>query len=718
MAGNKRKTEELHDQLPELFNSRNNVNWKALVEAIGGGDQETEELIEAVRQQFFIKTAQRPFLDRLGANVNVGRPRFVGMDDPTFRRFIPVMSYQPKQVKLILDTLLDIFFFKDATTAFLESIEFENFTLQDGWELEVLVDEFAVELITFENADFGDISNATADEVVAAINRQAKEFYAVKFEDSVRKRTFIRLFTRTVGSKGSLEITGGRANVALKFDGSFNFDAGNGNNTEWTVNKIGDEVNFQFTGGNNPLVENVEEGDYIIIDLPGNEGSFKVTEVDVSTKTIKFINLFGTEGVFTQSNENQVKFLKDFKSSPHKRRRRAITWEIQSGEIIVEMPTSPPVVKRNRKGAAHINGFDNLMVNRISDTELELDDASEWPEDGGRFFLEEVQLIKSNHETPLESSIIDHTFKTRVISDQPTYTYTGKTGNILTGISPALPPLGKVIKSNINTVVRTSNLLTVTTDTPHEYVEGQGIHIQDASVTMGMTDHSPNGQFIVKEVLSPTQFTADSFGDDGTATGGFTKAEKIGLNNFGSKVIFASSKLAPDKPGPYVWDSAAAFVLSSLTTNLTSEIRAGNTERAIEVNPNDILDEEGRLIFDFGTENQEGPIRYFFKPNSTTIAIDPSYVFQKNHDVGSSVTMIRRTGAHVLSGTGDEFPPYITDPSAAREILQDLMRQVKSVGIFLNFLIRFPEQVYATLDVYNSGVDPDDVYREQLTSQE
>lgn len=53
-----------------------------------------------------------------------------------------------------------------------------------------------------------------------------------------------------------------------------------------------------------------------------------------------------------------------------------------------------------------------------------------------------------------------------------------------------------------------------------------------------------------------------------------------------------------------------------------------------------------------------------------------------------------------------EYPAYVTDPAEARVILQDLIRSVKSAGIFVNFLIRYPEQLYATLDVYSSGVDP------------
>ena len=60
-----------------------------------------------------------------------------------------------------------------------------------------------------------------------------------------------------------------------------------------------------------------------------------------------------------------------------------------------------------------------------------------------------------------------------------------------------------------------------------------------------------------------------------------------------------------------------------------------------------------------------------------------------------------------MSAHGTEYPLYITNPSEARFILQNLIRSVKSAGIFVNFLVRYPEQLYATLDVYQSGIDPD-----------
>ena len=116
--------------------------------------------------------------------------------------------------------------------------------------------------------------------------------------------------------------------------------------------------------------------------------------------------------------------------------------------------------------------------------------------------------------------------------------------------------------------------------------------------------------------------------------------------------------------------------------------------------------EGGYIIFDYGRNTQEGPVRYLYKPTDNTIALDPSYTFKYSHAVGSPIVAISRRGPHQMSGKATEYPAYITDPSEARFVLQELIRSVKSAGIFVNFLVRYPEQLYATLDVYQSGIDP------------
>jgi hypothetical protein len=829
MAENKSKIDRIHDQMPRYFKTRTNKNWKALIEALGQSDQALSDLVESVRDQFFVTTANRPYLDRLGANFKISRPKFIGMDDETFRQYIPILAYQPKQVKLVLDLLLDIFFFKESTTAFAQSTASGPYQLRDGWQLDYIVDGAQTESITFEADDFVDINNATPEEIAGVINRNAKYSFCVVFDDRIQKQKFLRIFTNTVGSKGSIQVIGGRANIQFRFTG-FNEESGSGTSTQWQITKVGDTVTFKHIGGVSPRLDKVQEGDRVIVDIPGNEGSFTVTQVDVGESEFQFVNLFATEGVWDHSvnPDSSVSFLTPEKVVVFTNNNRAVVWEVEPGEILVEMPASPPVVKRRLQGSAHINGTVTRILDVISDTEVELEDASDWPLNGGKFVLQQVNQVKHRILTDFEDVEEEYDFNTRFDKSQ-IFEYTSKSGNVLQGITPNVPELADIYEADIIDASRdASQLVTVNTVAPHGFSTGETVKVQqtssplatkgirvdilvtdtpaqvaekaalridaeadfnatfvasnvtvenanlgpaadaadidsgvlitviqqgsatlrettDFNMPAGSTfdvagtglrfelsnaddntryhvwfnvlngvnnqinagfDTLPEGSFKIVDVPSTTSFTYYDSGEVGTATGGVARVERMRMADSGSLVYLTSAQLDTGIYGPNIWDGAASFVLSSLTANIEDEIKAGNNIRSLNIStPNNIPNEEGFVIFGFGTETEEGPVRYLFKPTDSAIQIDPAYVFQKNHEPGDAITVIRRRGSHVISATGKEYAPYITDPGIAREVLQELLRQTKSVGIFIEFLVRFPEQLYATLDVYRSNSD-------------
>ncbi|MDQ6989356.1 MAG: hypothetical protein Q9M19_05685 [Mariprofundaceae bacterium] len=816
---NKTKTDRIHDLIPKVFKTRTNPNWKAMVEAYGDSDEFLSELIQEVRKQFFIKTASSSYIDRLGANVKVSRPRLVGMDDASFRDYVPVLAYQPKQVKLVIDKLLDIFFFKESTTTFIQSNSFENFTIKDGWALDISVDSVYDERIIFKADDFTDILNASADEVVGAYNRQAEHTFAVVFDDRIKKQKFIRIFSQTVGAKGSIEIAGGLANKALQFSG-YNDNAGSKANTSWTITKTGDTMTFTFLAGDSAGISNIQLGDVAIINTPSNEGSFVVTDVNAGANSFSYVNVFGAAGVHNHTGlDTFVNFLTPEKTVIYTKNNRAVTWEVTPGEIIIEMPASPPVVKRDLKGSAHINSEIRTMQSRDSASVMTLDNTLGFPT-AGKFLLQQQQAIVSRISTPIAEETVTTLLGTR-FDKKEIFKYTGISGSQLTGITPDLPEVAQNYQSDIISSTRTgADTTTVTTATAHGFNVGEAVAIQDtqesvqvdvlladtptivatktaailatlsdfgaisavadvtltaaengnttdtndvdSGVTIGVVDGTTgtpevstitclaastydvagsglrfniwsgdgersyyvwynvtdgantqsnpvlsvtvDGTSVISEVPSLTSFKYISIGDDGTSTGGTARVERVAMANTGSLVHLSTSNIDTGITGPYVWDLGAAFVLSSLISKIQVEINAGQNVRTLPITTvNNIPDEEGFIIFDYGTEFEEGPVRYLFKPTDASMQLDPAYIFQFNHTVGSSVTVIRNRGPIVMSGAGLEYSPYVTDPAIARIVLQDLIQEVKSVGIFLEFLIRFPEQLYATLDVYKSG---------------
>lgn len=826
---NKSKIDQLHDLMPAHFNTRNNPNWNALITAIGSNDDAIVDLITEVKKQFFVKTAYRPYLDNLAANDGVQRPLGVGMDDPTFKKYIPILAYTPKQVKLIIDKLLDIFFAKETTTAFVQSLAAQPFILQDGWELQYKVDGIYDELIYFRTSDFTNIGAATAQEVTAVINRQAQHSFAENYYDSVAKGNYVKIFTNTIGSKGSIQLEGGRADIALQFNG-FITGAGTGSNTQWTITKVGDQVTYKYTGGANPNLNLLQIGDVVISLLVGNVGSFVISNVDLGNSSFTVTNLFGTAGTFTQLDDTYTKFFTPNKYVVYTQNSRAVTWEVTPGEVIVEMPATPPVVKRSLAGSMHINGSESNVLLTNSPTSVTVADASKFPL-AGNFWLQEVDEIQTRYFTPLENTLASTTFNGRLQGTPIKYSFTSRlvletigditngsnqianlastaglavgngvfmpgvpsyativsilgstvtldfpavatgtgvpvqfAGDVLTGITPNLPALAMLDEQSLTSLTRTSNIVTATTSAPHDYKVGDTVAIFGSSgivtqtstgtiqnglntimsvtpiatvaigqltvgtsipqgtmvnaitgstVTMSQNatgnatetitfNENLNGAFLITSVTTNT-FTYEAIGSNGTATTpGTARVESTGLATSGSLVIITDAlpRTFTRLTGTYVWDLSAPFVLSENTATISTSIQAGQVVQLLDLSTNTIPAAGGYVIFDYGLNTQEGPVRYLYTPNNTTIVLDPSYIFQFNHSAGSSITSIDNKGPHLMSGIGTEFPPYITNPSDVRVTLEKLIQSVASAGIFIDFLIRYPEQLYSTIAVY------------------
>ncbi len=760
---NQTKADRIFDLLPKYFNARADENWSSLISAIGSEDERLAQLIEQVRKQFFVKTAERPYLDRLAANNNLTRPRFVGMSDGDFRRFVPIMSYQPKQVKRIIDELLDLFFLKDATTAFLSTDLFEPFALKNGWDLAITVDSLNKEHIVFRTSDFTDITSASAAEVAAAYNRQAKYSYAITYYDSTTKHTYLRIFSNTIGAQGSMAITGGLANIGFEPNG-FLSELGAGSNTQWLVTKVGNTVTFKYNAGTEPGVESLQPGDIFFCDLTGNVGSFIVTNVDVQARSFTFENLLATAGTFTQTNSKQTKWMRPVHVTSFAVRRRALTWETTVGAVSIEMPATPPVVSRGAKGGMHVNGEFGIVTEINSSTSLTVNDSEGFPTEG-YFLIEPVQAITARLSGGASELVKTVTSNGRVISDFTRYHYTGIAGNTLTGITPDLPDTTALNEVTIASLSRTTNVLSAVAT--NNFSAGDTIFIKGSSgvpilTTTGQTSAGsstlndvgditgvsagqlvigtgiPDGTTVVSVYDSTTVvmsraatasatgvsivfsentngafqlasadsagFTINLVGTDGSVdVAGTASKEELLLAPDSFKIIVTtsvSSEVTKIK-GPYVWQLDTPFTLSADTSTTTTDIVAGKTYKLLTLDSNNIPDGPGYVVLDYGKNNQEGPIKYLYKAAENIIAVDTSYTFQQFHDAGASVVAVSKLGPHTPTGQGNEYPPYVTNPPDARKLLQDLIVSVASAGIFIDFIIRFPSQLYGTINVYD-----------------
>lgn len=95
--------------LPDFYKAETNTMIRGLLKAWGVGDDQIELQIQAAKEAIFINTAEARFLDHLSNNLGVSRSPQLGIGDNDFRKLIPVLSFQPKQVRSTIINLLDVF---------------------------------------------------------------------------------------------------------------------------------------------------------------------------------------------------------------------------------------------------------------------------------------------------------------------------------------------------------------------------------------------------------------------------------------------------------------------------------------------------------------------------------------------------------------------------------------------------------------------------------
>ena len=173
----------------------------------------------------------------------------------------------------------------------------------------------------------------------------------------------------------------------------------------------------------------------------------------------------------------------------------------------------------------------------------------------------------------------------------------------------------------------------------------------------------------------------------------------------GSHHCHADSTLQPPvAPANEIWQGSFFFDPSGSTATYTVTQQSAALDQAI--NPGDVLTSitvddtsglestSGVLIFGWGTDNEEQPVRFRGVPNSKTILIDPSYIFSKAHAVGEKVNVILDQRPYIPRRDGTDLSIYLTSPSDAREVVQEILRTLAAAGIILNFVILAPSYRY------------------------
>lgn len=153
-----------------------------------------------------------------------------------------------------------------------------------------------------------------------------------------------------------------------------------------------------------------------------------------------------------------------------------------------------------------------------------------------------------------------------------------------------------------------------------------------------------------------------------------------------------------------------SFTISSQKAIIQQEVVKGQIYPAIAVDDNSNFENvTGTLIFGFGTDHQEEPVKFRGIPNSATILLDPSYTFNFTHEIGTYVNVLVDSKAFTPSRTGKDLAVYLTSPSGARETVQEILESLKAAGIIITFNILAPKYRYLIDNPYLSDDDAPDI---------
>jgi hypothetical protein len=649
--------ENLVSKFPKRYRVKSTKYLQGLLKALAEGDAFIESQVEAVRDNLLVVTAKGKYLERLGSLYGVTKGTAVGVQDDDFRKLIPVLGMSPKQISHTIQQIVDVIYGPYASHANTTCSAPEPYNIKSGSKLSFLVDGDQID-IYFKETDAINLASATAQELATAISDRSNGRITGSVVSNVRTgENFVNARSNAIGTQGFIQVLGGDAQTALRFPEirPTIYDI-----ATWDITRFSgtDEMVFTVAGGQSPNLRSagVRKGDFVTIRLDsgfaeGNTGTFPITFVEENSFRIKNGNGVVESGV-TQIHIDDFIFYRPDVANILLAARPATVLQTAPKELTVLLPVTSPIVKRTLKGGHHFHGGLSVVTGVTANT-MDVGATSGFPASGS------VHVVSSriNSEDVVSSVGLG---VVNMISAEgwpsfgsfyaPTtdtfYYYSGKSGDSLTGVSPQ-PPLD---------------------------LSGATVKYSERYRYTGVTGNTLTG---VYPHPAPT----------------------LGLE------VSADIALEGEFKGSFLYDNASAFMAAKFGTTVKERIQQGSTKTVVQVGDVNEWPEQGYFILEFGSKEQEGPIRYFGKVGSTALLIDSGHVFERDHLKGTSIRLIRQIGNYTPRKNGDDYAVYLTSTSQARTLLAEYLSSVVAAGVVLKFQIQVPDYKWTVLPLLHA-VEP------------
>lgn len=570
------------------------------------------ENVRSVNDMLYIATAKGRYLDERLAEYGITRPPSVGLSDDVFRQ-IGIEVKNRKQVRDLINNLLNAIFGDEFVRASNQARAYEPYNLQDGDTLIINFDDSVTVPIEFNASEFANIAAATAQEVADTITKTLRRLgykgTAIAKDDG--NGPYVLILSDTVGPASSVTVLGGRAQNELKFDAAV--PAGGNMSTQWTLSlQPGGVVRYTWSGGANPQLGKVSEGNYVNIygggfSASANEGSYTIVNAvggPVNVSYFEIVNPLGTSGIVVQGTDDAILFYNPVRKTLNSRLSYAAVYQASARMLQIFLPAATKVIRRSREGAAHLHDDPYVSYTLLSQ-----------PNNGDLFNISNTVILNAGADFVIGATI-DETVQ-----------------NMRDAANAMSPTVLAFANKNVLNVFQ-----------------------KDLAITM---------------------------------VGTYTGAASI----TGSGPLGDINSLQPGQPGPYMYDTSQPFTVSNIGTVLDQNLD-GTMPRVIQVaDSSQFPDEQGNLIFGYGTQNQEGPVPYIARPSNNTLLISPAYNVKKTHPAGTDVALVAAKASPEVSRDGFDYPFYLTDVVSGRIYAQDLINEVAASGINIVFTILYPNPI-------------------------
>lgn len=357
-------------------------NWDALIEALSQGDDINWDNARLAFDQLFISSASGKYLDRLASNNGILRPVDIGLTDELFRRLTIQLTNQ-KLTHEALRQILEIFYGRDSTRAWIETTESSPFALSDEDSLTIVVDEATEVNVTFGTSQFANIASATATEVAAVITKALwdaglRDAVAAAITDAATGDLKVRIYSPSLGLKSFVRVTGGSAQPKLQFSTHKNVYAADvsGSGYSWVLSVPEQDVTrLTLTTVGIPLIDvsGLEAGDYVVVGptaFPVPEGTYILKNVGFSwsgpnfIQTIDLVGDIGFTGSAAILSNAAYTFFAPTKRTILDGDRTVIVAQVGTDKIHIQMPATTQAVQRTAQDAAYLPDLTEWAIKR------------------------------------------------------------------------------------------------------------------------------------------------------------------------------------------------------------------------------------------------------------------------------------------------------------------------------------------------------------------